>query len=50
MLDVGCGGLRLLAFRRLGYEVFGTDFQPDVVEALRTRWNIPALLRRRQQS
>jgi SAM-dependent methyltransferase len=44
VLDVGCGrGMRLLAFRRLGYEVFGTDFQPEVVESLRTQWGIPAL-------
>ena len=44
MLDVGCGrGMRLFAFRRLGYEVFGTDFQPEVVESLRTQWGIPAV-------
>jgi SAM-dependent methyltransferase len=44
ILDVGCGrGMRLLAFRRLGYEVFGADFQPEVVESLRTQWDIPAV-------
>jgi SAM-dependent methyltransferase len=44
VLDVGCGrGMRLLAFRRLGYDVFGADFQPDVVESLRTQWDIPAV-------
>jgi SAM-dependent methyltransferase len=44
VLDVGCGrGMRLLAFRRLGYEVFGTDFQPEVVEWLRTQCGIPAV-------
>ncbi len=44
MLDVGCGrGLRLAAFRRLGYEVCGADFQPEVVESLRTQWGIPGV-------
>jgi SAM-dependent methyltransferase len=43
VLDLGCGrGLRLLAFRRLGYDVHGLDFQPEVVEYLRSRLRIPA--------
>ncbi len=43
VLDVGCGrGLRLLAFRRLGYEVHGCDFQADSVDYLNARLGIPA--------
>lgn len=38
LLDVGCGrGLRLDGFRRRGYEVWGSDFQPEVVQELRAR-------------
>jgi SAM-dependent methyltransferase len=43
VLDVGCGrGLRLLEFRRLGYEVHGCDFQPESVDYLNSRLAIPA--------
>ena len=43
-LDVGCGGgLRLLAFRRFGYQVHGTDFRPQVVQYLREKLDIPAV-------
>jgi SAM-dependent methyltransferase len=43
LLDVGCGrGLRLLEFRRLGFEVHGMDVQPDVVRYLREELHIPA--------
>lgn len=38
LLDVGCGrGLRLEGFRRRGYHVVGSDFQPEVVAELRQR-------------
>ena len=44
LLDIGCGyGLRLLAFRRLGCQVFGADFRPEVVAYLRRQLRIPAL-------
>lgn len=44
LLDVGCGrGLRLLTFRRRGFEVYGTDFQQEVVDDLRERLSIPAV-------
>ncbi len=44
VLDVGCGrGLRLLAFRRLGYEVCGADFQPEVVGYLERTHGIEAV-------
>jgi len=44
LVDVGCGrGLRLLAFQRLGYEVYGTDFQPEVVDYVREQLGIPAV-------
>lgn len=43
LLDLGCGrGGRLLEFRRRGFRVHGLDFQPQVVQELRDRWNIPA--------
>lgn len=43
LLDVGCGrGLRLLAFRERGFEVHGMDFQPEVVEYLKSSLGIPA--------
>ena len=44
LLDVGCGpGLRLLEFRRRGFEVHGMDFQPEVVEYLQRQLGIPAV-------
>ena len=44
VLDIGCGGgLRLLAFRRYGYRIHGTDFRPEVVEVLKNQWGIPAV-------
>jgi len=43
LLDVGCGhGLRLLEFRRLGFDVHGLDLQPEAVEYLRTELKVPA--------
>lgn len=43
LLDVGCGrGLRLLAFRRLGYDVHGWDVQREVVEYVRQELRLPA--------
>lgn len=43
LLDVGCGrGLRLLAFRRHGFEVHGMDFQAEVVDYVKTALGIPA--------
>ena len=43
LLDVGCGrGLRLLEFRRLGFDVHGLDVQEDVVRYLRDDLKIPA--------
>jgi 2-polyprenyl-3-methyl-5-hydroxy-6-metoxy-1,4-benzoquinol methylase len=44
LLDVGCGrGLRLLAFRRRGFEVHGMDFQAGDVEYLNKQFGIPAV-------
>jgi SAM-dependent methyltransferase len=44
LLDVGCGrGLRLLEFRRRGFEVHGMDFQPEVVDYVRQRVGIPSV-------
>jgi len=44
LLDVGCGrGLRLLTFRRRGFDVQGMDLQPEVVEYLRRDLGIPAV-------
>ncbi len=44
LLVVGCGrGLRLLAFRRRGFEVQGMDFQPEVVDYLRNQLGIEAV-------
>jgi SAM-dependent methyltransferase len=44
LLDVGCGrGLRLMAFRRRGFDVQGMDLQPDVVEFLRKELEVPAV-------
>ncbi len=44
LLDVGCGrGLRLVTFRRRGFEVQGMDLQPEVVEYLRQELGIPAV-------
>jgi SAM-dependent methyltransferase len=43
LLDVGCGrGLRLLEFRKLGFDVHGLDVQPDVVRYLNDELHIPA--------
>ena len=43
LLDIGCGrGLRLLEFRRLGFDVHGLDVQDDVVRYLREELKIPA--------
>jgi SAM-dependent methyltransferase len=43
LLDVGCGrGLRLLEFRKAGFDVCGLDLQPDVVQYLRESLYIPA--------
>ncbi len=43
LLDVGCGrGLRLLEFRRLGFEVHGLDVQAHVVRYLNEELSIPA--------
>ena len=43
LLDVGCGrGLRLLVFRDQGFDVEGSDFQPDVVEYVRTKVGLKA--------
>jgi SAM-dependent methyltransferase len=42
LLDVGCGrGLRLLEFRKLGFEVHGMDVLPDVVRYLNDELSIP---------
>jgi SAM-dependent methyltransferase len=44
LLDVGCGrGLRLLAFRRRGFEVYGMDFQAADVEYVNKQLDIPAV-------
>jgi len=43
LLDVGCGrGLRLLEFRKLGFDVHGLDVQEDVVRYLNDDLKIPA--------
>lgn len=43
LLDIGCGrGLRLLEFRRLGFDVHGLDVQEDVVRYLREELHVPA--------
>lgn len=43
LLDVGCGrGLRLLALQRQGFEVEGTDVQPEVVEYVQRELGVPA--------
>ena len=43
LLDIGCGqGLRLLEFRRRGYDVFGMDFVQESVDSLAVH-NIPAV-------
>jgi SAM-dependent methyltransferase len=43
LLDVGCGrGLRLLEFRKLGFEVNGLDLQDDVVRYLNDELRISA--------
>jgi SAM-dependent methyltransferase len=43
LLDVGCGrGLRLLEFRKLGFDIHGLDVQPDVVRYLNDDLKIPA--------
>lgn len=43
VLDIGCGrALRLLEFRRLGYDVHGCDFQPLSVDYLNSKLGIPA--------
>lgn len=42
VLDVGCGrGLRMLSFRERGCDVEGVDFQPDLVEYVRSQLGIP---------
>lgn len=44
LLDVGCGrGLRLLEFRRRGFDVCGMDVQQDVVDYLQNKLEIPAI-------
>jgi SAM-dependent methyltransferase len=44
LLDVGCGtGLRLLAFRRRGFQVQGMDFQPEAIQYLKERLGIPCV-------
>jgi SAM-dependent methyltransferase len=44
LLDIGCGmGLRLLEFRKLGYEVHGMDFDEASVDYLRKTLGIPAV-------
>lgn len=43
LLDIGCGrGLRLLEFRRQGFDVHGCDFSHEAIEYLRTQQGIPA--------
>lgn len=45
LLDVGCGrGLRLLEFRRRGFDVYGLDVLPDVVRYLERELKIPAVV------
>ena len=44
LLDVGCGrGLRLLAFQRHGFDVYGMDFQEEAVSYVREQLKIPAV-------
>jgi|GEM_PF-342237 SAM-dependent methyltransferase len=44
LLDIGCGrGLRLLDFKRLGYDVHGMDFVSDSVEYVQRVLNVPAV-------
>jgi SAM-dependent methyltransferase len=44
LLDVGCGqGLRLRAFRRRGFEVVGTDLQPEVVDHVKSQLGVEAV-------
>ncbi len=44
LLDVGCGrGLRLLAFRRRGCRVQGSDFQASYVQYVKEQLGIPAV-------
>jgi SAM-dependent methyltransferase len=44
LLDVGCGrGLRLLEFRRRGFDVHGMDFVQDSVDYLRENHNVPGV-------
>jgi hypothetical protein len=44
LLDVGCGrGVRLIAFRRKGFDVTGADLQPGVVEYLQKELGISAV-------
>lgn len=44
LLDIGCGrGLRLLEFRKLGYDIHGLDIQADVCRYLTDELNIPAV-------
>jgi SAM-dependent methyltransferase len=43
LLDIGCGrGLRLLEYRKRGWEVHGADLQPEVVRYLNEDLKIPA--------
>jgi SAM-dependent methyltransferase len=50
VLDVGCGsGLLLEAFRRVGCDVQGADFQPEVVERARRSLAIPVVLAEAEQ-
>jgi SAM-dependent methyltransferase len=43
LLDFGCGrGLRLLAFRELGFDVHGVDFQPEAVDYVSRQLHLPA--------
>lgn len=43
LLDVGCGrGVRLVEFRKAGFDVTGLDFQTDAVSYLRETLKIPA--------
>lgn len=42
LLDLGCGrGLRMLPLGEIGFDVHGADFQPEVVEDVSTRLNLP---------
>jgi SAM-dependent methyltransferase len=43
LLDIGCGrGLRLLEYRKRGWDVHGSDLQADVVRYLNDELRIPA--------